>query len=75
MMILRIGRRQIGEVKDLVDASRRYQVVRDASDEGASTFPEGRVRTTSGSVYRISYNGRVWHRSPGGVESVVQEAA
>ena len=60
MMTLRIGRRLTVEVTDLVAASRAYQTARDESGEGASTFPEGIVKSRDGSVYRVSYNGRVW---------------
>jgi len=59
MMTLAIGRRMTLQVRDLIEASREYQRVRDQSGEGASTFPEGRVKGASGS-YRVSYNGRVW---------------
>jgi len=43
----------------LADASKVYQMVRDESGEGGSTFPDGKVSGPEG-VYRISYNGRVW---------------
>ena len=36
-------------------ASKIYSELRDASGEGASTFPEGRWKGN-----RISYNGKVW---------------
>jgi hypothetical protein len=52
---LRIGNRGTFEVADLREASVVYQRERDATGEGASTFPQGRV-----GKYVISYNGRVW---------------
>ena len=56
---LKIGRRKSVPVRDLVDASNTYGILRDESGEGASTFPDGRVIVGKVS-YRISYNGRVW---------------
>lgn len=64
-MKLHIGRRASFEVADLREASIVYQRERDASGEGASTFPCGRV-----GKYTVSYNGRVWLG-----ELVVVEAA
>jgi len=58
---LRVGRKSI-RVRDLAEASRAYQEVRDASGLGASKFPEGRV-VIDGNAYRVSYNGRVWDGS------------
>ena len=66
MLTLTIGRRFKLVVASLEEASRVYQTKRDESNEGASTFPDGRV--TGG--YRISYNGRVWYG-----ETVAMEAA
>lgn len=54
-MKLTIGRRFMAEVPSIEEASRIYCEQRDLSDEGASTFPEGKVGN-----YRISYNGKVW---------------
>lgn len=63
-MILRIGRRYSIAVADLAEASRAYQAARNASGEGASTFPTGRldVGRWNGkrTVYHVSYNGRIW---------------
>jgi hypothetical protein len=59
---LKIGRRMNIEVSDLGAAADAYSRERDASGEGASTFPDGRV-VADGAIYRISYNGRVWDRS------------
>jgi hypothetical protein len=54
-MILSIGQRVKVMVGSLAEASRVYSQLRDASGEGASTWPDGKV-----DGYRISYNGRVW---------------
>jgi hypothetical protein len=59
MMTLHIGRRATMTVKDLREASAVYQQLRDESGEGCSTLPDAFV-TRGPSVYRISYNGRVW---------------
>lgn len=53
-MILTIGRKRY-DVVDLADASRKYQIARNESGKGQSSFPDGHVGD-----YRISYNGRVW---------------
>ena len=60
-MKLTIGRRIKGglEVSSLEEASRVYSQLRDESLEGASTWPDGKLKTDNG-TYRISYNGRVW---------------
>lgn len=55
-MCLKIGRVPY-PVRDLADASRVYQIVRDESGKGSSAFPIGRV-----GEYLISYNGRVWEK-------------
>ena len=62
-MRLTIGRRHTVDINSLAAASVEYQRLRDASGEGASTWPTGRVRTASGQVYTITYNGRVWSGS------------
>lgn len=59
---LRIGRRHTIKVLSLEDASMQYSAARDASGEGGSTFPEGRL-TLGGRKYRVSYNGKVWEGS------------
>lgn len=58
-MKLTIGRRLTQEVGSVEEASRIYCRLRDASGEGYSTFPEGRIRDGK-KAYRVSYNGRVW---------------
>lgn len=45
-------------------ASVIYGVLRDLSDEGASTFPEGRICVSGRPIARVSYNGRVWPPEP-----------
>jgi hypothetical protein len=69
MLVLKIGVRFTGEVETLEEASLKYQELRDQSEEGASSFPNGRV--TGG--YLISYNGRVWKEATERV--LVMEAA
>lgn len=60
-LILKIGTRETLIALDLHHASDLYCEERDASGEGASTFPPGRVFDTEGrKVAKISYNGRVW---------------
>lgn len=54
-MQLRIGNRFTLEVSDLTQAAQVYKDLRDASGEGASTWPGGRIDNLT-----ISYNGRVW---------------
>lgn len=68
-LTLRIGRRTF-KVWDLADASRTYQRERDASGEGQSTWPVGRI-----GKYLISYNGRVWHKGGEQTRTPVMEAA
>ncbi len=63
-MKLYIGRRTF-DVASLEEASRVYQAERDASGEGASTFPQGYI-----GEHHISYNGRVWRG-----RALVSEAA
>ena len=58
-MQLTIGRRLKKDVESLEEASRIYGELRDQSGEGASTFPDGRIRDGK-TTYRISYNGKVW---------------
>lgn len=65
-LTLKIGRRHTVSVESIEAASREYKRLRNASGEGASTFPFGTV--TGG--YTVSYNGRVWK---GG--ALVSEAA
>ena len=46
---------------DLKTLSEAFEQMRDASGEGASTFPSPMVRDWDGNrIARISYNGRVW---------------
>ena len=69
MLVLKIGRRFTVEVATLEEASLKYQELRDQSDEGARTFPNGTV--TGG--YLISYNGRVWKKAK--AITLIMEAA
>lgn len=59
--LLRIGKQRI-EVKDLADASRAFQIMRqehlDSGKRGAD-MPQGRI-DINGAPYFISFNGRVW---------------
>jgi hypothetical protein len=61
MMTLKIGRRATHAVKTIADAVRIYCDAREASMEGASTFPDGSITAAAWrNGLRISYNGRVW---------------
>lgn len=57
--LLVIGRRGSYPVFDFADASGLYSKLRDESGEGASTWPNGKLRL-DGVDYVISYNGRIW---------------
>jgi hypothetical protein len=59
-MILKIGNRVSIEVSSFEDASHLYAQYRDASLEGASTFPDGTILHGTRIVARISYNAKVW---------------
>ena len=61
-MMLKIGRRFCFPCATLAEASALYCEARDASGEGYSTWPEGRI-TGSAGPHRVSYNGRVWSRA------------
>lgn len=56
---LRIGGESF-EVDSLTHASILYQELRDASGCGANQWPDGFLEL-DGTIYRISYNGRVWN--------------
>lgn len=45
-------------------ASAAYSAARDASGEGASTWPMGQLSGPNGDVLFVSYNGRVWIGDP-----------
>ena len=55
---------QIGDkaypVRSVEHASWLYGKLRDASEQGYSTWPEGVLRKDRRLLYRISYNGNVW---------------
>lgn len=59
-MILKIGSRASIEVSSFEDASQLYAQYRDASLEGASTFPDGTVLDGNRIIARVSYNAKVW---------------
>jgi hypothetical protein len=59
-MILKIGSRASFEVSSFEEASRVYAHYRDASLEGASTFPDGVILDGTRAVARVSYNAKVW---------------
>ena len=59
-MILKIGNRASLEVSSFEEASRVYAQYRDASLEGASTFPDGAILDGTRTIARVSYNGKVW---------------
>lgn len=64
MMILFIGQRSTVNVRDFAHASEEYAKEREASQEGASTFPEGRIMRGGRKVARVSYNAKVWGPAP-----------
>jgi hypothetical protein len=59
-MILKIGNRASFDVTSFEEASRLYAQYRDASFEGASTFPDGVILEGTRVVARVSYNAKVW---------------
>jgi hypothetical protein len=59
-MILKIGSRASIEVSSFEEASQRYAQCRDASLEGASTFPDGTLLDGNRIIARVSYNAKVW---------------
>lgn len=70
-MMLKIGRRLRFPCSTLAEASALYGTARDASGEGSSTWPEGRITGPLGS-FNVSYNGRVWSpQKPEGAEPLV----
>lgn len=58
---LTIGRRKTTH-RTLADAVAAHNTARDASGEGASTWPSARVDLPDGRTVYVSYNGRVWER-------------
>ena len=59
-MILKIGNRASLQVSSIEEASRIYAQYRDASFEGAGTFPDGTIRHGGRTIARVSYNAKVW---------------
>lgn len=49
-----------GDFSTIKEVSEAYCKVRDASNEGVSTFHSGYVKDDKGDEYYISYNGCVW---------------
>jgi hypothetical protein len=50
---------------DFAGTSRTYSEARDASGEGASTFPVGIIRDRNDRpIARVSFNGRIWRLDP-----------
>jgi hypothetical protein len=47
-------------VESFEEASKIFSKLRDDSNEGASTWPDGLINDYGSNVARISYNGRVW---------------
>jgi hypothetical protein len=63
-MILKIGARASIEVGSFAEASLVYAEHRDASFEGASTFPDGTIFDGNRMIARVSYNAKVWLPGP-----------
>jgi hypothetical protein len=63
-MNLKIGSRMSVQVSGFAEASHVYAELRDASREGASTFPDGVVFDGNRMVARVSYNAKVWLPGP-----------
>lgn len=59
-MVLKIEHRGEWPVTTLREASALYQIERERSGLGASSFPDGLVHMAGAAFARISYNGRVW---------------
>jgi hypothetical protein len=59
-MILRIGNLASFRVSTFEEASLVYAQCRDASFEGASTFPDGIILDGTRTIARVSYNAKVW---------------
>jgi hypothetical protein len=59
-MILKIGNRVSIQVSSFEEASRVYAQYRDASLQGASTFPDGTILDGGRTIARVSYNAKVW---------------
>lgn len=50
-----------GNLKDLLS---QYRKIRDKSNCGASTWPDGKLYLKNKCIARISYNGRIWENKP-----------
>lgn len=59
-LFVRIGNRK-WQVATIEEASRLFCAARDRSGRGASQMPEAVIDSDAGkTLFRISYNGRVW---------------
>ena len=63
-MALSIPGRGMWPVTSLAEASALYELERERSGEGASTFPTGVVVNDDVPMGRVSYNGRIWPVEP-----------
>lgn len=59
-MILIIPGRAEWPVRDWAKAALLYARERDASGEGVTSFPDGRIERDAVPVARVSYNARIW---------------
>lgn len=62
-LFLRYGTKSV-PVASIEEASRLYCAARDASGEGASTWPTGLLTGPDGEEFFISFNGKVWADDP-----------
>lgn len=63
MLLLTIGTRYKIEAPTVEELAHIYTLLRDDSNEGASTWPDGQITVLGSSArgLRVSYNGRVWN--------------
>jgi hypothetical protein len=62
MQLVIPGRLAKTEALSFSRASTIYCELRDKSNEGMRTWPEGKLYSSCG-IYRISYNGKIWKNS------------
>jgi len=55
------GQKVLGPFNTLKEAQAAFHAHRDASDEGASTFHDGKIMQGGKQVLYFSYNGRIWN--------------
>lgn len=70
MLTLTIPGRLTVEVADFPAASAAYVEARDASGEGGSTFPIGKL-VLGLAQWEVSFNGRIWLRSQLGTSQLI----